>query len=84
MRQCEELQEQRDASYDRNGREARASTTDLEARVMMFPDGGNRPGYNKAFSACSLAGPAGCEYRPGRGNLEIPPQHRAPSRTPAR
>jgi transposase len=44
MRQCEELQQSREASSGRNEREARASTTDPEARVLKFPDGGYRPG----------------------------------------
>ena len=52
MRQCDELQERRDASYGRKGREARASTTDPDAQVMKFPDGGYRPGYNVQFASC--------------------------------
>ena len=53
LRECEELQKQREASAKRSGRkvdEARASTTDPEARVMKFADGGYRPGYNVQFS----------------------------------
>jgi transposase len=50
MRQCEELQQQREASCGRKENEARASTTDPEARVMKFPDGGYRPGYNVQFA----------------------------------
>lgn len=53
LRQCEQLQQEREASAKRSGRkvnEARASTTDPEARVMQFSDGGYRPGYNVQFS----------------------------------
>jgi transposase len=56
MRQCEELQQQREASCGRKGREARASTTDPEARVMKFPDGGYRPGYNVQFATDTESG----------------------------
>jgi transposase len=53
MRECEELQKQREASAKLSGRkvvEARASTTDPQARIMKFPDGGCRPGYNFQFA----------------------------------
>lgn len=53
IRNCEELQAQREATAKRSGRqpaEARASTTDPQARVMQFSDGGYRPGYNVQFS----------------------------------
>ena len=59
MRQCEELQQQREASAKQSGRkvdEARASTTDPEARVMKFPDGGYRPGYNVQFATDTESG----------------------------
>ena len=56
MRQCEELQQQREASSGRKGREARASTTDPEARVMKFPDGGYQPGYNVQFATDTESG----------------------------
>ena len=56
MRQCEELQQQREASSGRKEREARASTTDPEARVMKFPDGGFRPGYNVQFATDTESG----------------------------
>jgi transposase len=59
MRQREELQQQREASAKKSGRkvdEARASTTDPEARVMKFPDGGYRPGYNVQFSTDTESG----------------------------
>jgi transposase len=40
-------------------REPRASTTDVEARVMKMPDGGFRPGYNVqlAVAGSELGGP---------------------------
>ena len=53
IRNCEQLQAQREAISKKSGRkpkEARASTTDPEARVMQFSDGGYRPGYNVQFS----------------------------------
>jgi transposase len=56
MRQCEELQQQREASCGRKGREARASTSDPEARVMKFPDGGFQPGYNVQFATDTESG----------------------------
>jgi transposase len=49
LRQCEEMQKQREATAERSGREAkepRASTTDPFARNMKFPDNGYRPGVN--------------------------------------
>ena len=45
MREREELQKQREAAAKKSGRtvdEARASTTEPEARTMKFPDGGHR------------------------------------------
>jgi transposase len=59
IRQCEELQAQRETSAKKSGRkptEARASTTDPEARVMQFSDGGYRPGYNVQFSTDTQTG----------------------------
>jgi len=56
IRQCEELQQEREASAGRKGREARASTTDPEARVMKFPDGGYQPGYNVQFATDTGSG----------------------------
>jgi transposase len=59
LRQCERLQQEREASAKRSGREvkeARASTTDPEARVMQFSDGGYRPGHNVQFSTDVDAG----------------------------
>jgi transposase len=59
MRQREELQQQREASAKKSGRkadEARASTTDPEARVMKFADGGYWPGFNVQFSTDTGSG----------------------------
>jgi transposase len=59
LRQCEEVQEQREATAERSGREAkepRASTTDPEARVMKFPDNGYRPGCNMQFATETKSG----------------------------
>jgi transposase len=59
LRNCEELQQQREASAKTSGRkvvESRASTTDPEARTMKFPDGGYRPGYNVQFSTDTASG----------------------------
>ena len=75
MRQCEELQQQREASCGRKGREARASTTDPEARVMMFPDGGFRPGYNVQFATDTESGVIGGVglTNAGSDGEELPP-----------
>jgi transposase len=75
MRQCEELQQQRDASHGRKGREARASTTDPEARVMKFADGGYRPGYNVQFATDTESGViVGVEVtNAGNDGEELPP-----------
>jgi transposase len=59
IRNCDELQAQREASARKSGRKvtpARASTTDPEARVMQFSDGGFRPGYNLQFSTATGTG----------------------------
>ena len=59
IRQCDQLQQQRENTAKKSGRkagEARASTTDPEARNMMFPDGGCRPGYNVQFSTDTESG----------------------------
>jgi transposase len=59
IRNCQELQTQREATAKRSGRkptEARASTTDPEARVMQFSDGGYRPGYNVQFATTTQTG----------------------------
>lgn len=59
IRQCGLLQERREATAKQSGRkptEPRASTTDPEARVMIFPDGGYRPGYNVQFATDTASG----------------------------
>jgi len=59
LRNCESLQRQREASAKKSGRqakEARASSTDPEARVMQFSDGGYRPGYNVQLSTDTDSG----------------------------
>ena len=59
LRQREEVQKQREATAKRSGRkvdEARASTTDPEARTMKFADGGYRPGYNVQFATATGSG----------------------------
>jgi transposase len=53
LENCHELQQQREKTGQKNAgkvKEARSSTTDPEARVMQFSDGGFRPGYNVQFS----------------------------------
>lgn len=59
LRNCEELQQQREETAKISGRkptEARASTTDPESRTMKFADGGYRPGYNVQFSTDTETG----------------------------
>jgi transposase len=59
IRHCEQLQQQREETAKTSGRkvtEARASTTDPEARTMKFADGGYRPGYNVQFSTDTASG----------------------------
>jgi transposase len=59
VRNCDELQQKREETSKRSGRkppEARASTTDPEARTMKFPDGGYRPGYNVQFATDTESG----------------------------
>jgi transposase len=75
MRQCEELHQQRQASSGRKDREARASTTDPDARVMKFPDGGYRPGYNVQFATDTESGVIlGVEVtNAGNDGGELPP-----------
>jgi transposase len=58
-RNCEELRkqkEQRDQGRKKKSSEARASTTDPEARNMMFSDGGYRPGYNVQYATDTATG----------------------------
>jgi hypothetical protein len=78
MRQCDELQQQREASAKQSGRkvnEARASTTDPVARKMKFPDGGCRPGYNIEFATLTASGViAGVELtNAGNDGEQLPP-----------
>jgi hypothetical protein len=75
MRQCDELREQREASTGRKEREARASTTDPDARTMKFPDGGYRPGYNVQFATDTESGViVGVEVtNAGNDGKELPP-----------
>jgi transposase len=59
LRRCAELEARRAANAKKSGRkptEARASTTDPDAPVMQFSDGGFRPGYNVQFSTDTAAG----------------------------
>jgi transposase len=58
-RQCEELREkkeERDRSRKEKTSEARASTTDPDARKIKFSDGGYRPGYNAQFATDTATG----------------------------
>ena len=78
MRQRDELQQQREASAKKSCRkvaEARASTTDPEARVMKFPNGGYGPGYNVQFSTDTQTGViVGVEVtNAGTDSEELPP-----------
>jgi transposase len=78
VRQCEELRTERQESAQRSGRkpsEARASTTDPEARVMAFSDGGYRPGYNVQFATDTASGiVVGVEVtNAGTDNEQMPP-----------
>jgi transposase len=59
LRNCEQLQQQREQRAKKSGqpvKEARTSTTDAEARVMQFSDGGYRPGYNVQFATDADSG----------------------------
>lgn len=78
IRQCEELQKEREATAKKSGRkvkEARASTTDPEARVMQFSDGGYRPGYNVQYATDTETGLiGGVEVtNAGSDQEELPP-----------
>ena len=58
-RQCEELRtkkEAREKGRKQKSSEARASTTDPEARNMKFSDGGCRPGFNVQFATDTATG----------------------------
>ena len=78
MRQRDELQQQKEATGKLNGRkvtEARASTTDPEARTMKFADGGYRPGYNVQFATDTESGViVGVEVtNAGNDSEQLPP-----------
>lgn len=78
LKQCDELQAEREASAKQSGRavrEARASTTDPEARTMKFADGGYRPGYNVQFSTDTATGViVGVQVtNEGTDNEQLPP-----------
>jgi hypothetical protein len=58
-RHCEELRtkkESRDKGRKEKSSEARASTTDPEARNIKFSDGGYRPGFNVQFATDTATG----------------------------
>jgi transposase len=58
-RGCDELRrkkEERDKGRKQKSSEARASTTDPEARVIKFSDGGCRPGFNVQFATDTASG----------------------------
>jgi transposase len=58
-KQCETLQKERESSAKKSGREvkeARASTTDPEARTMKFSDNGFRPEFNVQFATDTATG----------------------------
>jgi transposase len=62
IRNCEQLQQERDETSKKSGRkppEARASTTDAVARTMKFADGGYHPGYNVQFGTDTASGVIG-------------------------
>lgn len=54
--QVKELAAQREARKKGTGQEARASTTDPDARNMKMPDGGFRPGFNVQFNTDTDSG----------------------------
>jgi hypothetical protein len=59
LQQCAELQQQREEAARKSGREveeARASTTDPDARNMKFAHGGYHPGYNVQFATDTRSG----------------------------
>jgi transposase len=78
MRECEELQKQREATAKQSRRqvnEARASTTDPQARIMKFPDGGCRPGYSVQLATDTESGViVGVEMtNAGNDGAQLPP-----------
>lgn len=59
LQHVDQVQAQREIQAKRRNqpvKEARASTTDPEARVMQFSDGGTRPGVNVQFSTDTASG----------------------------
>lgn len=59
LEHCQQLQEQREKRSQTSNeevKEARASTTDPEARNMKFPNGGYNPGFNTQFSTDTDSG----------------------------
>ena len=59
LKQCEILRQEREKRAKQSGgkpTEARASTTDPEARTMKFSDGGYRPGFNVQFATDTATG----------------------------
>jgi transposase len=77
IRQCDLLQARREATAKQSGREpkaARASTTDPDARVMKFPDGGYRPGFNVQFATDPSGVIVGVDVTDeGTDNDQLPP-----------
>ena len=78
MRECEELQKQREATAKQSRRqvnEARASTTDPQARIMKFADGGCRPGYSVQLATDTESGViVGVEVtNAGNDGAQLPP-----------
>jgi transposase len=53
LEERKKLQEQRDQQKRNDGKEAKASTTDPEARNMKMPDGGFRPAFNVQFATAA-------------------------------
>ncbi len=56
LAQQKELQDKREERQKGSGEEARASTTDPEARNMKFANGGYNPGYNVQFCTDNESG----------------------------
>lgn len=59
LKHVDQVQAQREIQAKRSNqpaKEARASTTDPEARVMQFADGGTRPGVNVQFTTDTASG----------------------------
>jgi len=78
LKQCVQLQaerEERAQQANQPAKAARASTTDPEARVMKFANGGYGPGYNVQFSTDTPSGViAGVEVtNAGSDSEQLPP-----------